>query len=155
MFPGTVRDNLREAAELARNPEKDLEAEMRAAMDLAELDRALLGREGDRLSMGQKQRANIARALMTRPEVLLMDEPTSALDPETAERLADTIRRLSVERMFAVVMITHRLAEARRASDFMAVMEAGQVIEAGPTPEIFGQTENARLRAFLESGRER
>jgi ABC-type methionine transport system ATPase subunit len=153
MFPGTVLGNLREAAELAGNPADDLAAEMRAAMELAELDWALADREGERLSVGQKQRVNIARALMTRPEVLLMDEPTSALDPETADRLTETIRHLSTERGLTVVMIMHRLAEARRVSDFTVVMEAGRVIEVGPTPEVFGQTGNARIRAFLESGR--
>lgn len=153
MFPGTVRENLQEAARIARNPAQNLEVEMRAAMELAELDWELAGREGERLSVGQKQRANIARALMTRPEVLLMDEPTSALDPETADRLTETVRHLSTEGGLAVVMITHRLAEARRVSDFTVVLEGGQVIEIGPTPELFGQTENPRIRAFLGSGR--
>jgi putative ABC transport system ATP-binding protein len=153
MFPGTVRRNLWEAAELAGNPNQDPEAEIRAAMELAELDWTLVDREDDRLSVGQQQRANIARALMARPEVLLMDEPTSALDPETADRLTETIRHLSTERGLTVVMVTHRLAEARRASDFTVVMEAGRVIEAGSTPEIFGQVDNPRIRAFLSSGR--
>lgn len=153
MFPGTVRDNLREATELSGSAAEDLEATTRTAMELAELDAALLDSEGDRLSLGQKQRANIARALMTRPEVLLMDEPTSALDPETADRLTETIRHLSTERGLTVVMVTHRLAEARRVSDITVVMEAGRVIEAGPTPEIFGQAGNPRIRAFLKSGR--
>ncbi|HEV2149636.1 MAG TPA: ATP-binding cassette domain-containing protein [Longimicrobiaceae bacterium] len=152
MFPGTVGDNLRMAAELAGET-ADLEARVRTAMDHAELDWALVDREGERLSVGQKQRANIARALMTRPEVLLLDEPTSALDSETADRLTETIRHLSTDRGLTVVMVTHRLAEARRASDFTVVMEAGRVIEAGLTPQVFVQSENPRIRAFLESGR--
>jgi ABC-type methionine transport system ATPase subunit len=152
MFPGTVRENLRVAAELAGQT-ADLEANMRAVMDLAELDWTLVDREGDRLSVGQKQRTNIARALMTQPEVLLLDEPTSALDPEMADRLTETIRHLSTERDLTVVMVTHRLAEARRVSDVTVVMEAGRVIEVGSTPKVFGQTENPRIRAFLESGR--
>jgi ABC-type methionine transport system ATPase subunit len=153
MFPGTVRENLREAAELAGSAPEDVEHEICTAVDLAELDAALLSREGDRLSVGQMQRANIARALMTRPEVLLMDEPTSALDPETADRLTETIRHLSTERGLTIVMVTHRLAEARRASDITVVMEAGRVIEVGFTPEVFSQSQNLRIRAFLESGR--
>jgi putative ABC transport system ATP-binding protein len=153
MFPGTVRDNLREAVALTDRPVRDLESAVRSAMDLAELDPGLLDREGDRLSLGQKQRANLARALINGPEALLMDEPTSALDPETADRLMDTVRRMRVERALTVVMVTHRLAEARRVSDAVVVLDAGRVLAAGPAPEIFGQTADPRLRAFLESGR--
>jgi putative ABC transport system ATP-binding protein len=153
MFPGTVRDNLREAAALADHPINDVASAMQKAMALAELDAELLDREGDRLSLGQKQRANLARALMNGPEALLMDEPTSALDPETADRLMDTVRRMSAERALTVVMVTHRLAEAKRVSDVTVVLEAGRVLGVGPTPEVFGQTADPRLRAFLESGR--
>jgi putative ABC transport system ATP-binding protein len=153
MFPGTVRDNLREAVTLTDHPANDMESAMRTAMDLAELDAELLDRDGERLSLGQKQRANLARALMNGPEALLMDEPTSALDPETADRLMDTIRRMSLERALTVVTVTHRLAEAKRVSDVTVVLEAGRVLTVGPTPEVFGQTADPRLRAFLESGR--
>lgn len=153
MFPGTVLDNLREAAELAGRPADHLEAEARAAMELVELDCSLAERPSEQLSLGEKQRSNIARGLMTRPEVLLMDEPTSALDAETADRLMSTIRRLATERDLTVVMVTHRLAESRRASDFTVVMEGGRVLTVGPTAEVFAVTENPRVRAFLESGR--
>jgi ABC-type methionine transport system ATPase subunit len=153
MFAGTVRDNLCAAVVLAERPLDDVEGAMRRAMDLAELDSELLDRDGDRLSLGQKQRANLARALMNGPEALLMDEPTSALDPETADRLMDTVRRMSVERALTIVMVTHRLAEAQRVSDLTVVLEAGRVLTVGSTPEVFGQTTDPRLRAFLESGR--
>jgi len=153
MFPGTVRDNLREAVALADRPLHDLEGAMLTAMDRAELDAELLDREGERLSLGQKQRANLARALMNDPEALLMDEPTSALDSETADRLMDTVRRMSAERALTVVMVTHRLAEAQRVSDVTVVLEAARVLTVGPTSEVFGQTADPRLRAFLESGR--
>src|SRR5215467_393676 len=83
MFPGTVRDNLQVALALGSNHAQDTEARMAEAMALAELDHVLCDRAGDRLSGGQQQRVNIARALLTSPDVLLMDEPTSALDPET------------------------------------------------------------------------
>ncbi|MEA2175711.1 MAG: UDP-glucose/iron transport system ATP-binding protein [Blastocatellia bacterium] len=151
MFPGTVRDNLHEALKLAENNSADLEERVREVMALAELEAALAERDGERLSVGQKQRVNIARALMTSPEVLLMDEPTSALDPETADRLMETVHRLGREKGLTVVMITHRLSEARRASDATVLMERGRIVEAGPTAHLFEQTANERLRAFLDS----
>jgi ABC-type methionine transport system ATPase subunit len=151
MFPGSVRDNLREASALAEKSETGLEARVLEVMALADLETSLADRDGERLSVGQKQRVNIARALMTQPEVLLMDEPTSALDPETADRLMETVKRLGREKGLTVVMITHRLSEARRASDSTVLMEKGRIVEAGTTTHIFEQTANIRLRAFLDS----
>lgn len=153
MFPGTVHNNLLEAAVLSGASAVDLDIRIEEAMMLAEVDSSLADRDGERLSVGQKQRVNIARALMTAPEVLLMDEPTSALDPETADRLMETVRRLGHERNLTVVMITHRLSEARRASDSVALMERGRVVEVGATACIFEKTTNARLRSFLDSER--
>jgi len=183
MFPGTVRDNLLVALTLggralqpcadavaprAKTPscvpthasapgpsaeDQDAERRVAAAMALAELDGTLCDRDGDRLSGGQKQRVNIARALLTSPDVLLMDEPTSALDPETADRLMETTRRLSQEQHLTVVMVTHRLSEARRTSDMTIVLERGRVVAMGRTADVFENTTNPRIRAFLETGR--
>ncbi len=153
MFPGTVGDNLRKALELAGKPVIDCSDNIIEALSLAELESSLADRDGDRLSVGQKQRVNIARALMTTPDVLLMDEPTSALDPETSDRLMETIRRLGQEKGITMVMITHRLAEARRASDSTVVMERRRVVEVGATAYIFEQTANLRLREFVGGGK--
>jgi putative ABC transport system ATP-binding protein len=152
MFAGTVRDNLGEAAALSDDPEPDLEGRFRTAMDRAELEPELLDRPGGRLSVGQQQRVNLARALMSEPDTLLMDESTSALDPQTASRLMDTVRRMSAAGTLTVVFVTHRLQEARRFSDVTAVLDAGRVLAAGPTTEVFGQVADPRLGAFLESG---
>ena len=151
MFPGTVRDNLHVALALGGEQGKDADTRIAEALELAELERVLCDREGDRLSGGQKQRVNIARALMTSPDVLLMDEPTSALDPETADRLMETTRRLSRERHLTVVMVTHRLSEARRTSDRTIVLERGRVVASGSTADVFGSTTNPMLRAFLDT----
>ena len=133
--------------------DQDAERRVAAAMALAELDGTLCDRDGDRLSGGQKQRVNIARALLTSPDVLLMDEPTSALDPETADRLMETTRRLSQEQHLTVVMVTHRLSEARRTSDMTIVLERGRVVAMGRTADVFENTTNPRIRAFLETER--
>ena len=153
MFPGTVRDNLQAALTLGGAAGQGAERRVAAAMALAELDSTLYDRDGDRLSGGQKQRVNIARALMTSPDVLLMDEPTSALDPETADRLMETTRRLSQEQHLTVVMVTHRLSEARRTSDMTVVLEHGRVVAMGRTADVFENTTNPRIRAFLDTER--
>ena len=153
MFPGTVRDNLEVALELSGGKKDNADDRLSAIMTVVELDGELLRRDGDSLSGGQKQRVNIARALLTSPEVLLMDEPTSALDPETADRLMETIHRLSREKRLTVVMVTHRLSEARRASDRIIVMEGGRIIENGRTIDVFAGMTNPRVRAFFDTGK--
>ena len=153
MFPGTVRNNLDIALELGGDQKDEADDRVDATMSVVELDLELLHRDGDSLSGGEKQRVNIARALLASPEVLLMDEPTSALDPETADRLMDTIRRLSRERRLTIVMVTHRLSEARRASDRVIVMEGGRIIENGSTIDIFEGVTNPRVRAFFDTGK--
>jgi ABC-type methionine transport system ATPase subunit len=70
-------------------------------------------------------------------------------DLETADRLMETTRRLSREKRLTVVMVTHRLAEARRSSDRTIVLERGRVVASGYTADVFERTTDPRLRAFL------
>ncbi len=153
MFPGTVAENLRAALELAGKSAADSDDLIAEMLRLAEIDALLFERDGAQFPVGQKQRVNIARALMSAPEVLLMDEPTSALDPETADKLMETVRRLGREKNITVVMVTHRLSETRKASDTTIIMELGKIIETGATDFIFNQTQNPRIREFLSSGK--
>lgn len=152
IFPGTVSENLREAARIAGMDEARIPAAIAKALPIAELDPVLGDREADRLSVGQKQRVNLARALMTSPETLLLDEPTSALDPETADRLMDTLRHLNREQGLTMVIATHRLREATRASDYTVMLDRGRVVEANVTREIFERSTCSRTRAFIDSG---
>ena len=150
MFPGTVRDNLAVAADIADVPLEEFEHRMNESLRLAEVDGDLVDRESTRLSVGQKQRINIARALMTGPETLLLDEPAASLDPETAAKLMTTIARLSAERGVTVVAATHRLSEAKEISAFTVMLDAGKVVEAGPTVDLFERSSHPRIRSFLE-----
>ena len=94
------------------------------------LDESALG-----LSGGQQQRLCIARAIAAEPEVLLMDEPCSALDPIATGKIEDLIQELRGE--FSVLIVTHNMQQASRTSDYTAFMYLGQLIEYGPTGEIF------------------
>ena len=101
------------------------------------------------LSGGQQQRVAIARALANDPKVMLCDEATSALDTRTTvsilELLADINRRLGV----TMVMITHSLAVAQRACNRIAVIDAGTIVEEGPTERIFSHPESPVTRDLL------
>jgi putative ABC transport system ATP-binding protein len=152
MFDGTVADNLVLARDLGGDagaaptrsaPEPD------EVLRLAGLDPALARRDAAALSGGERQRVSIARALMTGPETLLLDEPTSALDPETAAHMMATVRTLAGTMHLTVVMVSHRLEEARAVSTHTIFMEAGRVIEAGSTERMFTAPSEARTRAYL------
>ena len=149
VFPGTVRDNLAAAASIAGVPVGEIDARISENLRLSEVNEDLADRDANRLSMGQKQRVNIARALMTAPETLLMDEPTASLDPETADELGRTIASLCSDRGLTVVTATHRLMEAREMSGYLVMLDEGKVVEAGPTADLFENSSHPRLRAFL------
>lgn len=153
MFPGTVRDNLREAAELAGIEPDRFDPTARRAMEQAELDTGLLERDGEELSVGEQQRANLARVLVTGPEVLLLDEPTSALDPPTASRLLSTVQRLVEEEDLSVVMATHRLAEARQSADRAVMLAGGEVVESGPASRVLDDPQREETARFVDSVR--
>jgi len=87
------------------------------------------------MSGGQQQRLCIARAIAAEPEVLLMDEPCSALDPIATGKIEDLIQELKGE--YTVLMVTHNMQQASRASDFCAFMYLGRIVEYGPTDTIF------------------
>ena len=152
MFARTVRDNLETARSLGgENGRAPFAAE---GLRLAGLDESFLDRDADRMSGGERQRGSLARALMTAPEVLLLDEPTSALDPEVAEQLMMTVRRLADDKAMTIVMVTHRLAEARAASTHTVLLEAGRIVETGPTEMLFSNPNEERTRQYL-LGRDR
>jgi len=87
------------------------------------------------LSGGQQQRLCIARAIAAEPEVLLMDEPCSALDPIATGKIEDLMRELRGN--YSVLIVTHNMQQASRTADYTAFMYLGQVIEYGPTTDIF------------------
>ena len=99
------------------------------------------------LSGGQQQRLCVARALANEPEVLLLDEPASALDPIATQRLEELLYELKLE--LTVVIVTHNLQQAARVSDRTAFFFLGQLVESGPTDQIFTTPRNERTEAYV------
>jgi phosphate transport system ATP-binding protein len=99
------------------------------------------------LSGGQQQRLCIARALAVRPEVLLMDEPASALDPVATGRIEDLIAELS--RSYAIIIVTHNMQQAARVSARTGFFLHGELVEYGPTEEIFTRPKDPRTEAYI------
>ena len=99
------------------------------------------------LSGGQQQRLCIARALAVEPEVLLMDEPASALDPLATSKIEDLIVHLKKD--YTIVIVTHNMQQAARASDFTAFFYLGELIEFGPTTKMFTNPSQKRTEDYV------
>ncbi|MDR0944913.1 MAG: amino acid ABC transporter ATP-binding protein [Bifidobacteriaceae bacterium] len=100
------------------------------------------------LSGGQQQRVGIARALMSRPTVLLFDEPTSALDPETVGDVLDVMRDLADEG-WTMIVATHEMGFARGVADRVAFLDGGLIAEQGPPERVLAHPAEDRTRQFL------
>jgi phosphate transport system ATP-binding protein len=94
-----------------------------------------LHESGLSLSGGQQQRLCIARSIASEPEVLLLDEPCSALDPLATSKIEDLIQDLKGG--YSILIVTHNMQQASRVSDYTAFMYLGNLIEYGPTPDLF------------------
>ena len=103
------------------------------------------------LSGGQQQRCAIARALASDPEILLCDEATSALDPKTTKQILKLLKDLNAKLGLTIVIITHQMEVVKDLCNKCAVMQAGKIIEAGPTLEIFANPKEPLTREFVET----
>ncbi|MGK9147729.1 ATP-binding cassette domain-containing protein [Plantibacter flavus] len=103
------------------------------------------------LSGGQKQRVGIARALATRPEILISDEATSALDPQTTGEVLELLKRVNEEYGITILLVTHEIDVIREIADRVAVMENGEVVEQGSVYEVFSAPRTAVARRFVSS----
>jgi phosphate transport system ATP-binding protein len=106
-----------------------------------------LGRSALSLSGGQQQRLCIARSLAARPEVVLMDEPCSALDPRSTARIEELIRAL--RDVVTVVIVTHNMHQARRISDRTGFFLNGDLVEHGPTEQLFASPQREATRDYV------
>jgi ABC-type cobalamin/Fe3+-siderophores transport system ATPase subunit len=115
---------------------KELDAER--CLHLAGLDPGFGGRDVAKLSVGEQQRAMLARALAQRPRVLLLDEPTSALDEAARDAVEATLAHLRSELEISLVVVTHDPAQARRLGEWAIRLEAGRVVACGRLEEAMG-----------------
>jgi phosphate transport system ATP-binding protein len=99
------------------------------------------------LSGGQQQRLCIARALAIRPEVVLMDEPASALDPLSTSKIEDLIGEL--KKNYTIVIVTHNMQQAARVSEYTAFFYQGNLVEFGPTKEIFTRPNKRKTEDYI------
>ena len=153
-FPMSVRDNLAFGLRLAGRPDADAVAaaveRSLTAVGLWEALRDRLGQDALALSADFQQRLCLARALAVAPRILLMDEPCSSLDPIATARIEELIAQLKAT--YTIVIVTHSMQQAARISDVTGFLLLGELIEVGPTLQLFRSPRDPRTDDYI-SGR--
>ncbi|OLU20855.1 methionine ABC transporter ATP-binding protein [Pseudomonas sp. PA1(2017)] len=145
----TVAANVGMPLKLAGVPAREIDQRVAALLERVGLkDHA--SKYPAQLSGGQKQRVGIARALATRPKILLCDEATSALDPQTTASVLQLLAEINRELGLTIVLITHEMDVIRRVCDRVAVMDAGVIVEQGPVAEVFLHPQHATTKRFVQ-----
>lgn len=125
----TVKDNLYTRASLYNMKKADIESSINGIKSLLDLDE-IINKPIDKLSGGQKRRADIARALIHNPKILILDEPTTGLDPKTRKLVWDAILKLKEERKMTIFLTTHYMDEAADA-DYIVMIDKGEIAAKG------------------------
>ena len=145
----TVFDNVALPLELAGVPKAQIRATVEPLLDLVGLTDKR-DRYPAELSGGQKQRVGIARALASKPKVLLSDEATSALDPETTTQILHLLADINKRLGLTIVLITHEIAVIKEICHKVAVMENGRIIEQGPVFDVFAHPKHETTKTFVD-----
>ena len=154
-FPQSIYDNVAFGPRVLgmtkdRSLEEIVEASLREVQLWEEVENILYS-PAQNLNPGQQQRLCIARTIAVRPEVILMDEPCSALDPVATLNVEDVVRQLAEE--YTIVIVTHNMQQAARASDWTGFFWLGKLVEFGETSELF-TTPQEELTELYITGRQ-
>ncbi len=152
-FPMSIYDNVAFGIRLQGNVKKEkLDAMVKESLQEAGLYDEVkddLKRSAFTLSGGQQQRLCIARALILRPEVLMMDEPTSSLDPAAKSKVEDLM--IDLKEKYTVVLVTHDIAQARKVSDYTAMIYNGKIVATGEGRDLLENSSSDSVKSFLGS----
>ena len=147
----SIYDNVAAGLKLNGKPAR---AELDQVVELALKQAALWEEVKDRLkssamalSGGQQQRLCIARTIAPKPEVILLDEPTASLDPQGTQRIEELVFELKKD--FTIVIVTHNMQQAARVSDTTTFFYLGNMVETGPTKQIFTAPKNEQTEAYI------
>ncbi|WP_255437673.1 ATP-binding cassette domain-containing protein [Thalassobacillus sp. CUG 92003] len=147
LFPGTVKDNIKYGPSLFGEWQEEQAEQL---LDYVQLPMALLNRDVEDLSGGEKQRVSLARTLANSPDVLLLDEPTSSLDYRTAEEIEEVLECLSQEHRITLIMVTHNLKQAERLGDKGFFMMNGEIVESGDLQDLLYEPTTDALNRYLD-----
>ena len=145
----TVYDNIEFVLKASKYDKKQVPKRIKELLDLVGLsDKSEI--LASNLSGGQKQRVGIARALANDPDVLLCDEATSALDPDTTKSILKLLNNINKTLGITIVIITHEMEVIKEIADRVGVMSAGEIIEIGPTYDVFSHPKKEITKDFVQ-----
>jgi tungstate transport system ATP-binding protein len=148
MWRGSVAHNVEYGLQVRGTGRR--ERRVRAEEALASMGlEGLEGRDANQLSGGQAQRVALARALVVEPEILLLDEPLAHIDEPLRESLAADLRKFTLRTNCATIWVTHDRAEAMSASDEVAVIEDGKLLQSGPAMEVFAKPAGEKVAKLV------
>ncbi|RFC69655.1 ABC transporter ATP-binding protein [Mesorhizobium denitrificans] len=144
----TVYQNVAYGLKLRKLPADEVDKRVKAILGVTQLT-PLAERYPGELSGGQQQRVSLARALVVKPEILLLDEPLSNLDANLREEMRFEIRRLHDEFRYTTVYVTHDQAEAMTTADLIVVMNNGKIEQSGTPEDIYARPETEFVARFI------
>ena len=151
LYPNkTVYENIAFPLQMSRTPYEEIDRRVKEIADIMDI-RWLLTRKPKPLSGGQQQRVGLARALIKKPDLILLDEPFSNLDPEVRRQMRILLRRVHEQYHSTVLFVTHDLGEAFSLADRMMVLNGGKIEVIGYPKELIDDPRSELLEVYLKA----
>jgi D-methionine transport system ATP-binding protein len=146
----TVEENISLPLELEKVNKKEIQKRVEELLSLVGLTKRKAAYPSS-LSGGEKQRVAIARALASRPDILFCDEATSSLDPKTTKEILELLCTLNKELSLTIVLVTHEMEVIRRICTHIAVIDAGKIVEQGPSLQVLSTPQHEITKSLLQN----
>jgi ABC-type sugar transport system ATPase subunit len=149
LFPlMTIHDNIGFPLKVRNVPKTEIDARVNEVADLLVI-KHLLEKKPNQLSGGEQQRAALGRAIVRRPNALLMDEPLTSLDAPLRAQMRTELKRIRRETQMTAIYVTHDQAEAMALADMIAIMSDGHLMQYGPPLEVYAKPKNSFVAGFV------
>ncbi|MGH9920185.1 MAG: ABC transporter ATP-binding protein, partial [Nitrososphaerales archaeon] len=149
LFPlMTIHDNIGFPLKVRNAPKAEIDARVNEVADLLVI-KHLLQKKPNQLSGGEQQRAALGRAIVRRPNALLMDEPLTSLDAPLRAQMRTELKRIRRETQMTAIYVTHDQAEAMALADMIAIMSDGHLMQYGPPLEVYSKPQNSFVAGFV------
>ncbi len=149
LFPlMTIHDNIGFPLKVRNAPKAEIDARVKEVAELLVI-KHLLEKKPNQLSGGEQQRAALGRAIVRRPNALLMDEPLTSLDAPLRAQMRTELKRIRRETQMTAIYVTHDQAEAMALADMIAIMSEGHLMQYGPPLEVYSKPKNSFVAGFV------